>query len=98
MRIRYWSPDVCSADLQRANQCAGHLETHHCFLPYAVPFGLCDRSMSDSTASETARGLAICQSSAGFSGSEDCILAIIFATNLHELGRASCRERVCQYV
>src|SRR3546814_1793339 len=87
MRISDWSSDVCSSDLYRGKAC----------------------SFSSTLDVRTAKGCAM-TTAIGISGSygglnlgDEAILASAIAQFRAEIpgveiGRASCRERVCQYV
>src|SRR3546814_4101973 len=84
MRISDWSSDVCSSDLLTLSQSqTRQLEQSHQAL----------------AASEAAYGLAQRRYAAGLSSQ---IVVLNAESNVldarREIGRESCRERVCQYV
>src|SRR3546814_11855852 len=96
MRISDWSSDVCSSDLARdlIAEVAGVIQTmpndvivrgHTDALPYASGRSMNNWMLSTARAEATRRALA-----------ENGIAATRFARI--EIGRASCRERGCQYV
>src|SRR3546814_9807186 len=86
MRISDWSSDVCSSDLQaRGGRADLALVEEH------APGGRLDRRVEMRTIGEhDLRCLT-----AEF---ETDALQVAFAGIDHQIGRASCRERVCQYV
>src|SRR3546814_9775677 len=97
MRISDWSSDVCSSDLQSS----GHEETRDqswyqsCFRLDLSP--LLGRFIHHEMYKPKIRY------SANHDGSQnsqvnETHLAVVHAVHIHEIGRASCRERVCQYV
>src|SRR3546814_13678985 len=95
MRISDWSSDVCSSDL------------HHCFGDHVI--GNCKAApnpevrLTGSQGVELARRydldvnpvvtMKVCQARHQPGGSE-----AVRGGDLQQIGRASCRERVCQYV
>src|SRR3546814_2343512 len=86
MRISDWSSDVCSSDLRgfRATEGAAEVDAH------AIIGGLriADRQRRTPILEAHARSQATIAAGAGTGHG-----------HLHrEIGRASCRERVCQYV
>src|SRR3546814_18746196 len=90
MRISDWSSDVCSSDLWVP---AGGGTMHACYLE--ITMGVLDpQSLEVTTRLLTSRFDITCLLEKG----ED--IPILFSTRnrLEEIGRASCRERVCQYV
>src|SRR3546814_7749365 len=85
MRIRDWSSDVCSSDLLgrgRVERDRDHLEPHGWGLP-ADEEGVADRR---------------CALELGEDSRRDAEVDIVDPPPLPEIGRASCRERVGQYV
>src|SRR3546814_1589128 len=92
MRISDWSSDVCSSDLQTTKYEAFVAKTN---ASVVVPCGqsiLCDVSGSCCSPEVFAerRNASIA------SGCSPCkMIAFAYGT---QIGRASCRERVCQYV
>src|SRR3546814_19510969 len=101
MRISDWSSDVCSSDLSVP---VGNGARQFRFLP-ALP---ADRWLSLGYASPGRRFGGRCGCSVlvayvilGVLGASIQIVALPLLAELHksaEIGRASCRERVCQYV
>src|SRR3546814_9795742 len=88
MRISDWSSDVCSSDLLRVigGQCAAPNDDH--FGPRAFEMGMRTRRLAGNPA-------------AAAIGKRDA--AVERGRQLQrdmrsEIGRAACRERVCQYV
>src|SRR3546814_11263742 len=91
MRISDWSSDVCSSDLAQARdedlapaELAAHIEEkHHGYLHAELPLLV---ALADKVAS--------------VHGERHAELAEVarLVTTVREIGRASCRERVCQYV
>src|SRR3546814_6028438 len=89
MRISDWSSDVCSSDLPMVP------------LDYSDPDG---RMIELSVARAPATGdrigaLFVNPGGPGASGTDFAsVLAMILPSEINEIGRASCRERVCPYV
>src|SRR3546814_3889152 len=82
MRIRDWSSDVCSSDL---------ILPEHDIRPYSVP-QLAERwGCSDSMIRKLINEGELQSFRIG-------VLIRISAAEVEKIGRASCRERVCQYV
>src|SRR3546814_8647150 len=84
MRISDWSSDVCSSDLF-----AGRLQYPACLaerLGQQVPV--------------LVNGLALVWANDGFicAVGEGLEPSLVYITEFGKIGRASCRERVCQYV
>src|SRR3546814_16022378 len=110
MRISDWSSDVCSSDLRRPNTDGlaldkaglavnqrGQIETDHDFqtnvsgiwaIGDAIPGPMLAHKAED-------EGIACAENIAGLTGivNHDVIPSVVY-----KIGRASCRERVCQYV
>src|SRR3546814_9250255 len=90
MRISDWSSDVCSSDLEALDRCVAiavalmrHIATSGCLARAAVAEGdFAD--YSGCWPKEIRQEIANLQS-------DDTV-------SLGKIGRASCRERVCQYV
>src|SRR3546814_6378351 len=85
MRISDWSSDVCSSDLIRRGRsvlCSG-----------AVKRGARTRGCSPPTGDIIMKIVVI--GGSGLIGSK--LVARLTAQGREEIGRASCRERVCQY-
>src|SRR3546814_1321479 len=90
MRISDWSSDVCSSDLLLAAlaglvNAIGFLAFGHVFL--ASP---------DANATVLGANLPQSYAVALFAGA--MVLSFVAGVTLMKIGRASCRERVCQYV
>src|SRR3546814_6874061 len=103
MRIRDWSSDVCSSDLfaPKRHHEGGHRDIGHGLAVFAV-LHLPRQAAPGFQASATRRGLAGTPA-LRVSIIEHCAnpvadLACGFGNFLPEIGRESCRERVCQYV
>src|SRR3546814_5098800 len=83
LRISDWSSDVCSSDLFGARPC------YRCLVPEIPP------------EAETCAVVGVVGALAGVVGSmmalEALKLIVGAGETLAEIGRASCRERVCQY-
>src|SRR3546814_16962761 len=87
MRISDWSSDVCSSDLAHADDAeplAPDAVAEHGGRPPAGPFADADQPLALGQPS-----LLVCVHHL----SPACA-----AIKVNEIGRASCRERVCQYV
>src|SRR3546814_10838182 len=89
MRISDWSSDVCSSDLALADDSpvcgdrrGGRVAGRTAYLPAARPLLRAGHA-------GLSAGAAVCLRVAGLPGSH---------VPHGEIGRASCRERVCQYV
>src|SRR3546814_3306275 len=97
MRISDWSSDVCSSDLAKHK---GLLETHPTL--GAKKLAGKKRTRRLSAAEIEMLGKAIAYAEAG--GENPIALGVLRTLLLtgyrcqEEIGRASCRERVCQYV
>src|SRR3546814_2359952 len=83
MRISDWSSDVCSSDLSVA---AHQIAFNVVALLFMVPLGI-------GTAATVRIGMA-----AGANDMPRVRRAGLAAMGISQIGRASCRERVCQYV
>src|SRR3546814_13347646 len=97
MRISDWSSDVCSSDLladRIGDEMADEIKIASA------------RSLINSSGDSCVRFMALTEVGAAIGGSEGDRLqrvgidagAELGLGNVGELGRASCRERVCQYV
>src|SRR3546814_11896076 len=114
MRISDWSSDVCSSDLivgterpfvvdaieERRHQNSGKAERHHgeeqeCACNLEESTNYAQHSIS---AFRYGSAIAICGYTARAMALTHARSAGIGAIMLYEIGRASCRERVCQYV
>src|SRR3546814_16915963 len=105
MRISDWSSDVCSSDLLRANALAVGLKRGKLILEDHL--GIIEQPADK-------RRLAVVHRSAGDEAQQRLVLMdfeilidvlgdervglVDDVTVRHQIGRASCRERVCQYV
>src|SRR3546814_3101190 len=89
MRISDWSSDVCSSDLVIGPPVKLILRIFLCRTIASPHSALPGRI--DSTPSGTPASLHNCANSSGAKG-------VISAGLQIKIGRASCRERVCQYV
>src|SRR3546814_10572854 len=83
MRISDWSSDVCSSDLGNWPKAISICSRH--------AGGTCRSNIRATTRS---RGEPVCSCESGNLGSGP----ILCGSGLLQIGRASCRERVCQYV
>src|SRR3546814_15265197 len=108
MRISDWSSDVCSSDLMaivvvdpRRTMTAEAADLHLALKP-GTDVALFNGLLAHLAASQASDGAFIAQHTAGL----DAALAALdgaglaetaAVTGLPEIGRASCRERVCQY-
>src|SRR3546814_17410619 len=89
MRISDWSSDVCSSDLGSGELSVG-----------AVTADLLDARIvgtGQMTLAGTAQRALVTVSGAGSVAASDLVVNDLTARS-DEIGRASCRERVCQYV
>src|SRR3546814_17803086 len=112
MRISDWSSDVCSTDLpvltdaRRFSCSGGETEREHTrrllqpFVAAGAPLSGRPRPESQpDLCGGRGRALYLCSSrfdelDIGIAIEERCV----FESDSYEIGRASCRERVCQYV
>src|SRR3546814_1818552 len=88
MRISDWSSDVCSSDLSKGD--LGVLPTRTGLCPLLSPSSTVPNLTSSILDKKTSNSFYL------WSGpwpSRSCMMR-----TGHEIGRASCRERVCQYV
>src|SRR3546814_6864971 len=85
MRISDWSSDVCSSDLPRT------IAEQYACLPSLQTF---NQRLGDIAMADDPDGLALEHSRAGRSRAN--LVAAEALLCLAEIGRASCRERVCQ--
>src|SRR3546814_3286904 len=91
VRISDWSSDVCSSDLARASS--------RLILPIcngALACGNWSSPKQATSATATFQG-ELCQRSGGSPSWMFQALRLEMNRSLHSIGRASCRERVCQY-
>src|SRR3546814_5229924 len=91
MRISDWSPDVCSSDLPARNRRAGDTDAGE---PEVSVLGLVhDLALADIERVDARQGdLHVGQAAV------DVVVGICIPTGHDQIGRASSRERVCQYV
>src|SRR3546814_2645611 len=99
MRISDWSSDVCSSDLAVPGAAVGPAHFEKAFQPH---FGESGRQMIDPVAltrlfAGQDRQVAVQEIAEGQARSID-IPAVAVDEVHRQIGRASCRERVCQYV
>src|SRR3546814_3140057 len=97
MRISDWSSDVCSSDLVRAGK--WFIVSQYDLFGYL--WGRCWESPGECRSKMTGAGSEVVaarkiEAKAWFERLRDDICAAFVA--LEEIGRASCREGVCQYV
>src|SRR3546814_3869726 len=87
MRIGDWSSDVCSSDLEREALTRGGLK-----IPEADALGVieCGDALREKLGAAEVNGLYMSGPQLGVGDLMDL--------SLDEIERASCRERVCQYV
>src|SRR3546814_10342083 len=85
MRISDWSSDVCSSDLAGIATCP-----YNRYVGHRGPSAQCRRPLDVSSLAGSSGGAR-----RGGSCMSDIVTVAIDAT---QIGRASCRERVCQYV
>src|SRR3546814_5389554 len=90
MRISDWSSDVCSSDLQIAGLRVACIRYGQ-FAPFLLVDGAKPEPLALGVENAKRRRFAARQS---FHGMRDMTLSAF----LDEIGSASCRERVCQYV
>src|SRR3546814_7704822 len=83
MRISDWSSDVCSSDLQPVGVVGA-------VTPWNYPVSMLTRKIAPALAAGCTIVLKPAEATP--------MCAIEMFKILHEIGRASCRERVCQYV
>src|SRR3546814_1567048 len=82
MRISDWSSDVCSSDLAATAKTMGEV----------FKFGPDERVLSYLQLAHVAECIGV-EGNSLYHG-----FRVYFAESLDKIGRASCRERVCQYV
>src|SRR3546814_12444614 len=102
MRISDWSSDVCSSDLPRAYGVVSFDSEGKAATIEEKPekprsnYAVTGLYFYDGDAA--AHAAALTPSARGELEITDLNRRYLEAGNLHEIGRASCRERVCQYV
>src|SRR3546814_4323228 len=99
MRISDWSSDVCSSDLPQilidADACPVKDETYKVAWRYNVPVIVVSISPIRVPAHALISRVVV---SDAFDAADDWIVEHVEAGSIVEIGRASCRARVCQYV
>src|SRR3546814_9211927 len=96
MRISDWSSDVCSSDLlklrlrARISRCSGSTLARYC-LASTRTTKVWSRSITSSWKRQ-------CRRSSVCSNWSIWVTSTLRRVALRQIGRASCRERVCQYV
>src|SRR3546814_16643568 len=111
MRISDWSSDVCSSDLAGKTSLAeAGRAIRGRFLDSAFPSAIADRisaayeelgerlRLPDPATAVRSSATAEDLPDASFAGQQEPFLNVRGRRALLEIGRASCRERVCQYV
>src|SRR3546814_16777280 len=99
MRISDWSSDVCSSDLDQ-----GHVSTPKKKRAAATdrPFVSChsgpDQILPVSSGTALKRSATRPRSATWKIGASSSLLIATIVFESFKIGRASCRERVCQYV
>src|SRR3546814_9534806 len=88
MRISDWSSDVCSSDLQRAAHVVGAVAAP-AFKRDVEPEVRAERHLAQRGEGAAVGAVVVGQQQAGLA----CV-----ADQFEQIGRASCRARVCQYV
>src|SRR3546814_19188672 len=98
MRISDWSSDVCSSDLIGADRV--HHRARRLALEELEPFGLrlADIPVAELGSQRLSNRLQIFAGIIAFGNLADVLAQRLAVTQMGEIGRASCRERVCQYV
>src|SRR3546814_2171955 len=103
MRIRYWSSDVCSSDLDEGHLLAPHhagsardAETRR--IGVATLTDLCARGRKRGIAPVIATQRLAKLNSSVVSELQNFLVGLNVFDRDIEIGRASCREGVCQYV
>src|SRR3546814_19397245 len=100
MRISDWSSDVCSSDLTPVEQDSATLDLGALTLPQAIPLSL-PSQLAQQRPDIRAAEAQLHQASANVGVATANLypnLTISGSYGAQEIGRASCRERVCQYV
>src|SRR3546814_3975135 len=97
MRISDWSSDVCSSDLELGARLADRLRGDDADRLADVHLGAAGEVAPVAGAADAAYRLAH-QRRADEDGVDAGTLDLVDLVVLNEIGRASCRERVCQYV
>src|SRR3546814_14103220 len=88
MRISYWSSDVCSSDLRPG---AGSMDPLDRLAALRRIFFVPGEDLGG-------RSLAVVRHAPPYVENVRVLLNGVMVVTAHENGRASCRERVCQYV
>src|SRR3546814_20870543 len=110
MRISDWSSDVCSSDLNEAIKAAARLAPcpswrkampkplilwfEEIAIADVPAVGGKNASLGEMTAALSQKGVKV---PSGFATTAEAYRAFVHDNQL-EIGRASCRDRVCQYV
>src|SRR3546814_5311348 len=89
MRISDWSSDVCSSDLSTARSTSTPAETRR------PPNTIC---LDPALAAEGAAEFGGMDLGFDIGGGLFGLCLVILVRGMDEIGRASCRERVCEYV
>src|SRR3546814_3240067 len=90
MRISDWSSDVCSSDLRDVEPNTVLASSEYRILPHTNA----DRKLAKALPT----GSTSCRHNQIGSRNHDCVLVCKETRLKNKIGRASCRERVCQYV
>src|SRR3546814_11096904 len=109
MRISYWSSDVCSSDLaQPAGTVNGRIRVTEQGEVIAAKYGDAEHAAANLEAMVAATALASLappvlakKDDERFRAAMETLSASArnaYRALVYEIGRASCRERVCQYV
>src|SRR3546814_8564684 len=98
MRISDWSSDVCSSDLQRRQTEAAHLSIAGRVVNQVLTIAaIRDRiDTADALLKEDLRNVDLTEKRR--KAGEGTLVEVLNAQSQYEIGRASCRERVCKYV
>src|SRR3546814_9445237 len=98
MRISDWSSDVCSSDLMNEMAAVHQALTVDEVLADRTVVAPLTRAMCGGIADGAASLLLVSESFARRHGLKGARLAASAVEGGDEIGRAACRERVCQYV
>src|SRR3546814_17955290 len=102
MRISDWSSDVCSSDLAGIGEKPITRSGPYCFTVYRLEAAMISLASSQCTRAKPPMPRRVLYSLV-LAGSSTMLAQastgdIVLRASRHKIGRASCRERECQYV
>src|SRR3546814_5013036 len=100
MRISDWSSDVCSSDLSRLNSSGtGAISfTSNAAISFSSPDTAQTIRLGGTNTDNNSLATQITNNGLGITSFTKLDAGTWILTNPNKIGRASCRERVCQYV